>query len=154
MYGVRRSTNTLLTDTMGSTADSSSSSRATALSPAADHHEDVDTMDCATAGNSGAPSPAASQGDAGAASGASCDGVTFTLTEGNEVVASGGARAVQREREHPRRHLRQAVPQRGRADVQQGDAEEAMIFLVIVQEDQRRIVSAILARLPIRVSCN
>ncbi|RLM61092.1 hypothetical protein C2845_PM14G19760 [Panicum miliaceum] len=91
--------------------------------------------------SSGTPSPAARQrkpAGAGAAPVISCDGVTFTVTEGNEVaeVARGGAARVLRSESFldagtgTRRHF---------VDVQ-GEAE-AMLFLVSVREDQRRIVA-------------
>ncbi|PAN36501.1 hypothetical protein PAHAL_6G288400 [Panicum hallii] len=100
-------------------------------------------MGSTTDDSSSALSPAARQrkpAGAGAAPVISCDGVTFTVTEGNEVaeVARGGAaRALHSESfldagagTGTRRHF---------VDVQ-GEAE-AMLFLVSVREDQRRIVA-------------
>ncbi|OEL33442.1 hypothetical protein BAE44_0005539 [Dichanthelium oligosanthes] len=76
--------------------------------------------------------------DAAAAARVRCDGVRFTVTDGNEVaqVARGGAVRVLGsdsffdEATGTRQHF---------VDVQ-GKAE-AMLFLVSVREDQRRIVS-------------
>ncbi|KAF8653872.1 hypothetical protein HU200_062005 [Digitaria exilis] len=120
---------------MGSTADNSSSS--VLLSPAAANQVNIDTMSVATADNSsgGAPSPAASQGNAAAC--VSCDGVTFTVTQGNEVAASGGGAARVLPSES---FLDEGTGTRVHFVDVQGDAE-AMLFLVSVQEDQRRISS-------------
>ncbi|KAF8758157.1 hypothetical protein HU200_010675 [Digitaria exilis] len=124
---------------MGSTTGNNSSN--SVLTPAAADHVNIDTMTVATAENNssnGAPSPAASQGNAGAAC-VSCDGVTFTVTtEGNkvaEVVAGGGGAARVLPSES---FLDEGTGTRVHFVDVQGEAE-AMLFLVSVQEDQRRI---------------
>jgi len=89
--------------------------------------------------NSSALSPAARQRKPAAGAPVRCGGVTFTVTEGNEVaeVARGGAVRVLESESFldvgiggTRHHF---------VDVQ-GEAE-AMLFLVSVREDQRRIVA-------------
>ena len=95
---------------------------------------------CSTDESCSALSPAASQRKPAAAAGrVKCDGVTFTVTEGGEVaeVVRGAAapRVLGSESffdagTSTRHHF---------VDVQ-GEAE-AMMFLVSVREDQRRIVA-------------
>lgn len=88
--------------------------------------------------NSSALSPAARQRKPAAGAPVRCGGVTFTVTEGNEVaeVARGGAARVLESESFldagtgTRHHF---------VDVQ-GEAE-AMLFLVSVREDQHRIVA-------------
>ncbi|PUZ52493.1 hypothetical protein GQ55_6G274500 [Panicum hallii var. hallii] len=98
-------------------------------------------MGSTTDDSSSALSPAARQrkpAGAGAAPVISCDGVTFTVTEGNEVaeVARGGAARVL----HSESFLDAGTGTRRHFVDVQGEAE-AMLFLVSVREDQRRIVA-------------
>ena len=88
--------------------------------------------------SSSALSPAARQRKPAAGAPVRCGGVTFTVTEGNEVaeVARGGAvRVLESES-----FLDAGTGTRHHFVDVQGEAE-AMLFLVSVREDQRRIVA-------------
>ncbi|KAG2553982.1 hypothetical protein PVAP13_9KG633200 [Panicum virgatum] len=95
---------------------------------------------CSTDESCSALSPAASQRKPAAAAGrVRCDGVTFTVTEGGEVAEVVRGAAAPRVLGSESFFDASTGTRHHFVDVQ-GQAE-AMLFLVSVREDQRRIIA-------------
>ena len=99
---------------------------------------------CSTDESCSALSPAASQRKPAAAAGrVKCDGVTFTVTEGGEVaeVVRGAVRGATAPRVLGSESFFDASTGTRHHFVDVQGQAEAMLFLVSVHEDQRRIVT-------------